>query len=370
MTRLYLLAAWSLPALAAAIAPLACGGKNSIPPPISDNQADDPCDPGSGSQSTGSQPAVDAGEMPVSLPGGTGGVDFDDMRFSPTLATILVPAGRTGNLDMVDPSTTKVTAIGGFSMSESSGATTPYGVTSADEGNGTVYATDRTSHLLSVIEPQSQKATATLKLAATPGYVRYSSSTNEVWVSEPEANQIEVVSLEAPDGGPGLTSAATIPVGGAESLELDPAHGLAFTNKANATIAVSIAKRSVTGTWPNGCATARGIAIDPAQAWVIVTCQEGMVVSLDESTGAMLGVAKSGAGVDRIAYDQMRERAYVPSPTAGAMSVVAFNAHGVPTVLGAVVSPSDAHCAATPGDGEVFVCVPSLGQIVFLYDPF
>jgi hypothetical protein len=357
-------------AFAAAAAPLACNGKDSLPPPISDNQADDPCAPASGSQSTGSTPTVDAGAIPVSLPGGASGIAFDDMRFSPTLAAILVPAGRTGNLDLMDPSSEAVSSIGGFSSSASGGSTTAYGVTSADEGNGTVYATDRTSRTLAAIDAHTKTIEASLMLASTPGYVRYAAATNEVWVSEPDANQLEIASLHGADGGPGLTSAATVAVGGAESLEIDSANMMAFTNKANATIAVSLSKRSVIGTWPNGCTTARGIAIDPVQGWVIVACEEGMIVTLSEKTGAMLGVMNTGAGIDRIAYDSARERAYVPSPAASSMTVVGFNAKGVPTSLGSVDSPSDAHCAVTPGDGEVFVCAPSKGEIVFLFDPF
>src|SRR5260221_14779685 len=52
---------------------------------------------------------------PLALPGGEGGIGFDDMRFAPALHKVLVPAGRSGNLDLINPDTKQVTAIGGFS---------------------------------------------------------------------------------------------------------------------------------------------------------------------------------------------------------------------------------------------------------------
>src|SRR5439155_14313407 len=50
----------------------------------------------------------------VSLPGGNGGIGFDDLRFSSALGKVLVPAGRTGALDLVDPATLAVSRITGF----------------------------------------------------------------------------------------------------------------------------------------------------------------------------------------------------------------------------------------------------------------
>src|SRR5271165_44231 len=85
--------------------------------PIINKQADDPCDPGSVGTSGGSLPPVDAGSVPVTLPGAAPGIGFDDLRFSATLSQILVPAGRTGNFDFVDPSSEVASPVGGFSSS-------------------------------------------------------------------------------------------------------------------------------------------------------------------------------------------------------------------------------------------------------------
>jgi hypothetical protein len=347
-----------------------CNQSGTLPEPTSDKQADDPCDPGTTGTNTGSNPPVDAGATPLQLPGGSGGIGFDDMRFSANLAQLLIPAGRTGDLDLVDPSTEAIASIGGFSSGGAFSVDPTFGVTSADEGNDIIYATDRTAGTLSRVNPPTKAITAMLMLAATPGYVRYVAPTNEVWVSEPSAKQIEVVSLMGEDGGTGFTHEASIAVVGAESLEIDPTTALAFTNAEASTIAVDVNKRAVAHTWPNGCTTATGLAVDSNNGWVVVACQEGRLVVLDEASGSMLGTVTTGAGVDRIAYDPARTRAYVPSPTAADMAVVVLDGKGVPTLAGSVQATSDAHCAVAPGGGEVFVCSPTKGQIVFLFDPF
>src|SRR6266849_4455432 len=122
---------------------------------------------------------------PLALPGGEGGIGFDDMGFAPSIHKVLVPAGRSGNLDLIDPDTKQVTAIGGFSSRKSFGGGHGQGVTSADEGRGILFATDRDAKQLIVIDPKTLSIIATAPLASGPDYVRYVAATNEVWVTEP-----------------------------------------------------------------------------------------------------------------------------------------------------------------------------------------
>jgi hypothetical protein len=52
----------------------------------------------------------------VAVPGGAGGIGFDDPTFSAGLHRLLVPGGRSGKLDLYDPVTKEVTSISGFSQ--------------------------------------------------------------------------------------------------------------------------------------------------------------------------------------------------------------------------------------------------------------
>src|SRR5437588_10491518 len=88
---------------------------------------------------------------PLSLPDGGGGIGFDDLRYDAASGMLLIPAGRTGNVDLVDPRTRAVTPIGGFSKVARYDAGHGQSVTSVDAGEGALFATDRTALTLAVV---------------------------------------------------------------------------------------------------------------------------------------------------------------------------------------------------------------------------
>src|SRR5712692_4431712 len=80
-----------------------------------------------------------ASGQPIELPGGSDGIGFDDLQFSASLAKVLVPGGRTGNLFLVDPKTRSVDSISGFSPSKIFGGGHGEGITSVGEGERHLY---------------------------------------------------------------------------------------------------------------------------------------------------------------------------------------------------------------------------------------
>ncbi len=87
--------------------------------------------------------SASATPSPLAIPGGAGGIGVDDLRFSNELHEVLVPAGRTGRLDLVDPASGAVASVEGFSKAERRESGHGEGTTSADTGQGFVFATDR-----------------------------------------------------------------------------------------------------------------------------------------------------------------------------------------------------------------------------------
>ena len=49
--------------------------------------------------------ALSQAQTSIEIPGGSAGIGFDDLRFAPASGRVLVPAGRTGVLALVDPAT-------------------------------------------------------------------------------------------------------------------------------------------------------------------------------------------------------------------------------------------------------------------------
>src|SRR5579885_1966728 len=94
---------------------------------------------------------------PISFPGGERGTGFDDLGFAPAIDRVLVPGGRTGTLMLIEPATQKAETIGGFSEQTEYGGGHGEGITSADEGRGFLFVTDRTSKRLDVVDPRTRK---------------------------------------------------------------------------------------------------------------------------------------------------------------------------------------------------------------------
>jgi len=318
--------------------------------------------------------AVGAPES-LALPDCARGIGFDDLRFDAGLGRVLAPAGGTGNLDLVDPKTGAVTATGGFSRTAGGGDGHGHGVTSVDGGEGWLFATDRTARALVVIDPRAAKIVGRARLAGGPDYVRYVAATHELWVTEPGDARIEVFTLSpaAKDAPPMPAHAAFIPIrGGPESLVIDGKRGRAYTHLwKRDTLAVDLRTRKVSATWLAGCGAPRGIALDEARGFLLIGCEGGEATALDVAhVGKLLSTAKSGRGVDIIAYDSGRRRFYLPGEESATLAIIDVAATGALSVLGTVPTVAGAHCATTDGAGNVYVCDPARGRLLVIRDPY
>lgn len=309
----------------------------------------------------------------ISLPGGEGGIGFDDLVYSRALKRVVVPAGRTGRLDLIEPGSRAVESIDGFSASSWRSPGHGQGTTSADVGAGYVFATDRSRKTLDVVDPQQKRIVAQVPLSAGPDYVRWVEAAREVWVTEPGRDRIEVFHLERELGSPPrLTPVGAIAVpDGPESLVFDAAGKRAYTNTfGDTTMAVDVSSRAVVARWKNQCRGARGIALDPARGAVFVGCDEGKVVALDAQDGRVLGEARTGGGVDSIGYSATLAHVYAPGGDSATLTIVGMGERGELKVLGTAPTARGAHCVAPDEDGGVYVCDPGGGRVLKLRDVY
>jgi DNA-binding beta-propeller fold protein YncE len=311
--------------------------------------------------------------QPIELPGGSDGIGFDDLQFSASLARVLVPGGRTGNLFLADPKTMNVSSIGGFSPSKSFGGGHEEGITSVTEGEKHLYVTDRTALALIVVDPSSKLITARAKLAASPDYVRYVGPTHEVWVTEPDKDQIEIFKLSG-QAGSAPSHAALIPIqNGPESLVVDATRGRAYTHLwSDTTLAIDLKTRSVVARWKNLCKDSRGIALDEAKGFLFVGCSEGRAAVLDVAhDGKVLGNLQTGAtGVDIIDYDKTLHHLYFPGAKSATLAILGVASDGSLTALGSTPSPAGGHCGVSDQEGHAYVCDPKAGRLVVFQDRF
>jgi len=315
-------------------------------------------------------PAVDLRTLPVPLPGGDGGIGFDDLGFARGLGKLLVPAGRTGNLNLVDPASRQIVPIGGFSSQRSFGKGHGEGTTSADYGRGLIFATDRTARKLVVLDPGARTVVAKADLAGSPDYVRWVEPSGEIWVTQPDSDRIEIFSL--PASGPPVPAHKEFVAtpGGPESLVIDAGHGRAYTHLWKATtLAIDVKTRAIVARWPNGCAGSRGIALDAARGFLFVGCAEGKAVVLDlHHDGAVLGTLSAGAGVDIIDYSLRLGHLYLPGAKSETLAILGVSKAGKLSLLATVKTAPEAHCVVADDHHQAWVCDPGHGRLLLVDD--
>jgi YVTN family beta-propeller protein len=301
----------------------------------------------------------------VAMPGGGSGIGFDDLRYSAKLHRVLVPAGRTGTVDLVDPDTLEVTSIAGFgSVADYSGAHDD-GPTSIDEGNGVLYVTDRTTGKLSVVDPTTNGIVASVMLGAGPDYVRFVPATNEIWVSEPDAEQVEIFSVGADPSMSPVHSGAVAVANGPESLVIDSARGRAYTHRwQKSTVAIDIATRTIVAEWPNGCASSRGLAVDEQRAFLFVSCSEGTTSVLDLSNdGRVLSTLARASGFDVIGYSPKAGHLYLAGSSCGCLITLGVSPTGALGFIGRADAAGGTHCAVADDAGHAWWCDQDQGSV-------
>jgi len=308
----------------------------------------------------------------VALPNGSIGIGFDDLRYSTALHRVLVPAGRAGSLDLVDPDTLAVTTIIGFSVVADFNGGHDDGPTSVDEGHGFLFVTDRTSGKLTVVDPSASAIVGSTALASRPDYVRFVATTNELWVTEPGSSQLEVFSLPQADPRTPAHAAFIALNNGPESLVVDNKRGKAYTHRwQTSTVALDLATRMVTTEWPNGCASSRGIALDEEHGWLFVACLEGTTSVLDvDYAGKIISTIAQGSGFDVVGYSSSLGHLYLAGSACQCLITLGISGNGTLSFLGRQDAPADTHCATSDDVGHAWVCAPDSGEVLRVSDSF
>jgi hypothetical protein len=313
-------------------------------------------------------PALTA--TPVEVPGGAGGIGFDDLGFAPELGAVLVPAGRTGNLDLFSPATRRPIVVPGFAAAPAGAGRHGAGTTSAAFGRGLLFAIDRTDPRLAVVDPAARKIVAAAPLAGSPDYVRWVEPEGEVWVTEPDAEQIEVFTLPAGEAPTPVHATAIAVPGGPEALVVDPRRGRAYTNLwKGESVAVDLAGHRAGAPFANGCTGSRGLALDAERGLLFVGCAEGAATVLDLDHGnAVLDHLAHGAGVDIIAYDPAHHHLFLPGGRDASLAVLGVSPAGKLSLLATAATAPRCHCVTVDDHRQAWLCDPENGRLLVVED--
>jgi len=302
----------------------------------------------------------------VLIPDGKDGIHFDDINYSTGLHKLLVPAGHTGKLYLIDPVTYAMTPISGFSSSVRQVKGVDVGISSADEGEGFIFVADHGTQKLDVVDTKTGAIVTSAPLAADVDFIRYVDVNHEVWATEPDENKIIEVFKFTTNDKPMLYHSLDITFSeGPESLTVDPAHHMAYTNLGKQAVSIDLHTHAVTAQWPNGCEKSRGTAVDEQKGFLFVGCGEGKAVVLDlKQNGKQVSTLSTGAGVDLIDYNPGLSHLYITSGKSATLSVLGVSPKGELSLLGVGQAANRAHCVAGDDQNNIWVCDPKQGQLL------
>ena len=292
----------------------------------------------------------------ISLPGGPP-VGMDFLTYDRTTNRVWVPAGNTGNVDVIDVSTGKVSAIGGFATAPPRKPGRPrMGPSSATVGEGVVWIGNRGNNQISGYDAKTLAAKGVVQLPSMPDGLAYSKTTHELWATTPGDKTITIARVDGKTPGP----LATIKLEGApEGYAVDDTRGLFYTNleDRDRTLVIDIKTRKVIGNWPAGCGSEgpRGLALDTVHRWLFVACTNGMETLDLRHDGKLLGRITTGAGVDNPEYDARKRLLFIASGADGELVIAHVDDAGVPHKTVSVPTAKGARNPVLDAHGSVYV---------------
>jgi DNA-binding beta-propeller fold protein YncE len=306
----------------------------------------------------------------IMLPG-TAPVGMDYLAYDAVNHRVWVPAGNTGNVDVVDTATGKVTPIAGFATIASTRPGRPkMGPSSATIGDGVAWVGNRGDNTVCAFDLRSLEKRFCVQLHAMPDGLQYVSSTHELWVTTPSSSELVIVDVAAK--APAVTASIKL-AGAPEGYAVDVERGVFYTNleDKDTTVAVDVKTRKPLASWPSGCGGdgPRGIAIDAARKLLFVACTDGAVTQDLAHGGKVLGRVKTGAGVDNIDYAASRKLLYVASRVDGMLAFVDVAASGALSVHATVATANGARNAVVDANGTAYVADSAGGRLIVVKPP-
>ena len=322
-------------------------------------------------------------------------ISFDDFIYDSHLRRVIIPAGETGKVVLIDPKNMDVQLISGFSQ-QVDPANPIVGTTAVAVAGGYLYGLDQETNSIKIIELSTNNVLGSVPLKTTAEYIRYVSATSELWVTEKDFNQIEIFSVIVSAGNPpSLQSTGTVLVpNGPEGLVIDDARGLAFTNRPNQSLTdvIQVMTHSVIGQWGNGCSSAKGMAIAENEGYLFVSCNEGKLVVMDiNNDGYQITSQNYGGELNFVAYNPKLHHVYLPSSASGIVAIFqlytltvtpqpkqanSLEANSTPVskislaLLGTADTAIQSKCITTDDFNNIWVCDPHHGQVFYIHDTF
>jgi DNA-binding beta-propeller fold protein YncE len=305
----------------------------------------------------------------IGLPGGPP-VGMDYLAYDRANNRIWVPAGNTGDVDVIDVATGKVSTIGGLATASPRRPGRPrMGPSSATVAGGVVWIGNRGDNRLLAFDARTLAARGAVQLDVMPDGLAYVARAHQLWATMPSDQSIDIVSVA---GTPPAVVGKIKLEGAPEGYAVDDGRGLFYTNleDKDRTLTIDVNTRKVVSSWPAGCGTEgpRGLALDVTRRLLFVACTDGAGAFDLAHDGKSVGRLKTGGGVDNIEYDAQRRRLFVASRDDGTLTIARVTDAGALEVEAVAPTVKGARNPITDASGTVYI-EDSAGGRLLVVDP-
>jgi len=298
----------------------------------------------------------------------SGGVILDYLAYDRGHHRVWVPAGNTGNVDVVDVATGRVATVRGFPTAaiERHGMKRTVGPSSATVGDDAVYIGNRGDSRVCAVDAASLRVGPCVTLESMPDGLAYVASTKEVWATTPGDKSITVLDTTATGV---LTWEARIGLEGQpEGFAVDDGRGVFYTNleDKDRTLSIDTKSRRVTRTWQSGCRAdgPKGLALDHGLDFLFVACRDRVMVLDAGHDGKRLSTIVVGDGVDNIDYVEPRRELYAAAARAAKLTIARLDTRGELTPLATVATAPGARNAVATREGTAYLTDSPEGRIL------
>jgi YVTN family beta-propeller protein len=179
------------------------------------------------------------------------------------------------------------------------------------------YISDGGGNAVVVFDRTNFSTVATIPTGTNPDAIIYEPATKSVWAFNGRSKNISVIDAAS------RKVIATIDVPGKPEFAVSDGKGNVYNNieDKSEVLKIDANKHTITATWPAGCESPSGLAIDIAGNRLFPVCDGNKMSVIDAATGKIMATPAIGDGPDAANYSAAKKLAFASSGD-GVLSVV------------------------------------------------
>ncbi len=218
------------------------------------------------------------------------------------------------------------------------------------------YISDGGANAVVAFDRSALAVTATIPAGTGPDCILFEPATKTVWAFNGRSRDISVINTSS------NAVIATIPLDGKPEFAVADGQGNVFDNLEDKSeiVRIDARTRAVTATWPAGCNSPSGLALDIAGHRLFPVCDGRKMSVIDSTSGKLLANPSIGAGPDAASFSASHSLAFASSGD-GILSVVDAAAPGYPTIESLPTQRGARTMAYDPSTDRVYLVTAEFG---------